>query len=233
MFRTLITILIVFIIIFCIYSILPTLYFKVFKYNPKNIQRKHKYLCLTFDDGPSDIYTEKIVDLLNKYNVKSTFFMVADFAIANPEVVKKIIKSGHSIGLHSQKHHNALIQTPYDAINDFKQSMKIFKNLNIDIKYCRPPWGHVNLLTILMSKIYNLKMVFWNVMAEDWLSDTTPDIIQNKLLKRVKNGSIICLHDGRGKNHAPIRTLEALEKVIPIWLKESYEFIGVEKLYER
>ena len=68
-------------------------------------------------------------------------------------------------------------------------------------------------------------------MAEDWQGDTTTEIIVDKLLKRSRRGSIICLHDGRGKNEAPSRTIKALEKVIPIWKSEGYKFATMEDYY--
>ena len=71
-----------------------------------------------------------------------------------------------------------------------------------------------------------------DVIIGDWKGDITSDEIANRLLKESRNKSIICLHDGRGENEAPLRTIQALEQTLPIWLREGYKFVKVEELYE-
>ena len=66
-------------------------------------------------------------------------------------------------------------------------------------------------------------------MAEDWEANATKNSISKKLLERTKNGDIICLHDGRGKNEAPLKTIRALEEVIPIFLEKGYEFKTIDE----
>lgn len=227
----LLKILIILIVILLFYSIIPTYFYKL-KYNFKDkITSKEKVIYLTFDDGPDKIYTEKFLDLLKKHDIKATFFVVASFAKDNPEIIERMKKEEHLIGLHSFEHKNALIQSKSYTKYDFEESMKVMKELNVNVKFYRPPWGHCNMLTSGEIKKYNLKKVLWDVMAEDWQGDTTTEIIVDKLLKRSRRGSIICLHDGRGKNEAPLRTIKALEKVIPIWKSEGYKFATMEDYY--
>lgn len=214
------------------YSIIPTFYYK-FKGTPivNNIDEK-KFLSLTFDDGPDKKYTGELLDLLKKYNIKATFFVVAKFAEENYEIIKRMEMEGHTIGLHSLEHKNALLNGPLYTNKEFKESLKIMNKLNVNIKSFRPPWGHLNLLTIRNLKKYNLNLVLWDVIIGDWKADITSDEISRRLLVQSKNKNIICLHDGRGKNEAPRRTIEALEKTIPIWIEEGYKFLKVGKFYE-
>ena len=189
-------------------------------------------ISLTFDDGPDKKYTVELLDLLKKYNIKATFFVVAKFAKENCEIIKRMEEEGHTIGLHSLEHKNALLNGPLYTSNDFKESLNIMRKLNFNIKFFRQPWGHLNLLTIINLKKYNLKLVLWDVIIGDWKANITSDEISNRLIMKSKNKSIICLHDGRGENEAPRRTIEALEKTIPIWIEEGYEFLKVGELYE-
>lgn len=214
------------------YGIIPTFYYK-FKGTPiiKDVEEK-KFLSLTFDDGPDKKYTVELLDLLKKYNIKATFFVVAKFAEENNEIIKRMEEEGHTIGLHSLEHKNALLNGPLYTSTDFKESLKIMRKLNINVKFFRPPWGHLNLSTVINLKKYDLKLVLWNVIIGDWKADITSDEISNRLIMKSKNKSIICLHDGRGENEAPRRTIEALEKTIPIWIKEGYEFLKIGELYE-
>lgn len=214
------------------YSIIPTFYYK-FKGTPivNNIDEK-KFLSLTFDDGPDKKYTGELLDLLKKYNIKATFFVVAKFAEENYELIKRMEEEGHTIGLHSLEHKNALLNGPLYTNKEFEESLKIMDKINVNIKSFRPPWGHLNLLTIRNLKKFNLNLVLWDVIIGDWKADITSDEISRRLLSQSKNKSIICLHDGRGKSEAPKRTIEALEKTIPVWIEEGYKFLKVGELYE-
>lgn len=219
------------IILLC-YSIMPTYLYKFQHKLIKKNKINKKVLYLTFDDGPDEKYTSHLLDLLKKYNVKATFFMVATFAKENPIIVNRVKEEGHLIGLHSLEHKNALFQSKSYTSYDFEQSVKIMKELGVNLKYYRPPWGHFNIFTNYEVKKHNLDKVLWDVMAQDWEGNATADDICDKLLRRSKNGSIICLHDGRGENDAPLRTIKALEKAIPIWKKEGYKFLTMEDYYE-
>ncbi|WP_303857396.1 polysaccharide deacetylase family protein [Aminicella lysinilytica] len=203
------------------YGVIPTVIGKT-RYMTRH-DRSEKTIYLTFDDGPSQ-YTSDLLDLLAEHDVKATFFMVGTFAAEYPETVRRVMAEGHQIGVHSLEHRSALISSPAYTNRDFHDTVAILRNLGADPKYYRPPWGEVNLWSLMNMDVNGLKKVIWNVMAEDWRGNTTADIIAEKLLNRTKNGDVVCLHDGRGKNNAPLRTIEALKQVIPIWKDEGYEF---------
>lgn len=222
---------IILVIVYLLYVAVPSLYFK-FMYKLKR-KENGKTIYLTFDDGPSSEYTEMLLDVLNKYNVKASFFCVAEFANKSEKIIKRMRKEGHLIGLHSLKHENAYLMDIFKTNKDFRESIQIMNKLGQDITYYRPPWGDLNLASLFNIKRYNLKLVLWNVMAEDWEGDSTPFDIEVKLLRRIQGGDIICLHDGRGENEAPSRTIEALDKVIPILLGKGFKFETVGKYYEK
>lgn len=212
------------------YGLLPTIIEKNTLY--KGGECNEKVLYLTFDDGPSKEYTSDLLDLLKKHNIKATFFVVGAFAERCPEIIKRMKSEGHTIGIHSYAHRSGLLQTPWYTKNDFKLTIEIMKKLGVSAKFYRPPWGHMNLAILKNIKKYNLEKVLWQVMAEDWEENTTSDIIVKKLIDRTKSGDIICLHDGRGKNHAPNKMIVALGEVIPIWLSDGYRFESVEEMCE-
>lgn len=224
-------------LIFIIIILILILAFMIYSYIPSNIEKKkffrkekqnQKVIYLTFDDGPSE-HTQELLELLKSYEIKATFFCVAKFVEKRKNIIEKMKQEGHSIALHSLKHKNAMLQGIHETKTDLEQSLKIMNELGIEIKYYRPPWGDTNLYLLRKLKKEKLKLILWNVMAEDWEANTTKDIIANKFLERVKEGDIICLHDGRGKNNAPIRTIQALEKVIPIFLEKGYIFKTIDE----
>lgn len=161
-------------------------------------------------------------------------FVVAKNAEKEPEIIKRMLRENHIVGLHSLEHRNAWLYSYSYVKKDFIESTNIMKNLGVDVNYYRPPWGHTNIFSNSFVKKYNLKMTLWDVMAEDWEKDSTVDIIINKLMSRTKENSIICLHDA-GENSggavgAPERTIEALKIAIPKLKASGLKFVTPERM---
>lgn len=216
------------IVVFVIHSVLPTYYNKLFN---KNVIRKSKYddkVVLTFDDGPDERYIYKLCEVLDENNVKAIFFMVAEFAKKNKGVVRYLLSKGHKVGIHSWEHKNAMLYSYGYTKKDFKNSATIMRSLGVEEMLYRPPWGHSNIFTNRFVKEYNLRMVLWDVMAEDWKSSSTPKLIAKRLLDRTKPNSIICLHDAGEKTggdiDAPLNTIEGLRIALPEMKKRGIEF---------
>lgn len=208
--------------IFLVYAYIPSFINKQ-KFFRRKKAKKEKVIYLTFDDGPSE-YTKDLLELLKKYNIKATFFCVANFAKKHKDIIEKMKQDEHLIALHSLKHKNSMLQGVRETKADLEEALEIMKEFGIEINFYRPPWGDSNLCLLKLLKNKNINFFLWDVMAEDWLGNTSEEIIADKLLKRVNSGDVICLHDGRGKNEAPMRTIYALKKVIPIFLKKGYIF---------
>lgn len=229
--------LLLFILVFILFTyfligILTTLILRAT--NPLNkITNASQILYLTFDDGIDSIYTPLLLDLLKKYNLRATFFILASSAKENPQILKRMSDEGHLIGLHSFRHHNQILQFPHQIKKDFAESMKIFQDMHINISFYRPPWGHVSPYGLYLCKTYGLKVVLWTVIIQDWQKDTSADILSHKLTQQVHGNAVICLHDGRGKNEAPLKTIKALETMLPLWQKEDYTFETVDELFKK
>lgn len=172
-----------------------------------------------------------LLDLLKKNNIKASFFILASSAREYPQLLQRMKKDGHLVGFHSYNHRNQILQLPHQLIQDFEKSMKIFADMGIEVAYYRPPWGHVRPLGLYLCKAYQLKTVLWNVIVQDWQANTTVEILCDKLTKKVQGNAVICLHDGRGKNEAPSKTIQALAAMIPKWKEEGYTFETVDCLY--
>lgn len=203
-----------------------------------------KVLYLTFDDGPHPVYTAQLLDLLAEYNIKATFFVVGKFAEENPDLVHRMKREGHSVGLHSYGHKSAMLQTKSAAQSDMKKALQTMKDLGISTNLYRPPWGQVNWFTLREFQIHAMKRVLWDVMADDWKENTDETEIQYKLLKKAKSGSVICLHDRQADGKAgklqaeiyseslqkngdvqpPQNMIAALRKTLPLWMEEGYRF---------
>ncbi len=196
------------------------------------ICRTGKTLCLTFDDGMDPRYTPKLLDLLAEHHIHASFFILASTAEKYPEILQRMKQEGHTVGLHSLNHHNQILEFPHRLWQDFRKSRKIFSELGIKPTYYRPPWGHVTPLGIWLCRRYHLQMVLWTVIIGDWSKNATVEGLCHKLHAKICGSAVLCLHDGRGKNHAPMRTIGALKEMIPHWKKEGYTFETISEFLE-
>lgn len=210
------------------YSLMPSAGLKcLWKHNSRRrwrTGRMKRRLYLTFDDGPSREYTGRLLGLLSHYQIKASFFVVAEFAEENPDLIVRMKEEGHLVGIHSVQHKNALFRSRGFIRNDLIKSIEIMEKMGCKVHYYRPPWGHLNLWTLFFVRRLDLRLILWDVMAEDWSAKETVRSIREKLLRRVFPGAVICLHDGRGAAGAPGRTLEALKESIPVLLEQGYVF---------
>lgn len=196
-----------------IHSIIPTYYHKYFNSNTIK-QTNGNGMLLTFDDGPDIAYTEQLLDLLKKHEVKAVFFVVTKNVKKYPHLIKRIIEEGHEIGLHSLEHKNAWLYSYFYTKKAFKQSLEIIKLLNIPCHYYRPPWGHTNLFTSYLLKKHQLKLCLWDVMVDDW-KNQPESTLADRIVQNCHNHSIICLHDAShdtlADQGAPLNTIRALD----------------------
>lgn len=213
-----------------IYAVVPTYTMKLWQLARSFCHRSDgRTLYLTFDDGPSPAYTSELLDLLKELNIAATFFVVGAFAADNPALIKRMRDEGHAIGLHSYAHQNGLFLGPRATCADLAKSQKVLAAQGVSARWCRPPWGHFNVAMIMCIARRGFKPFLWDVMAQDWSASSSVSAIEEKLKRRVRDGAIICLHDGRGSNHAPARTIAALRSTLPYLQSEGYRFETAER----
>lgn len=147
-------------------------------------------ICLTFDDGPDPIYTPQLLDLLEEWQIPAAFFTVGRQAAANPEILRRMTASGHTIGLHSWSHKSAYLMGPRRTAEDFRLSVEALRAMGIRPAYCRPPWGHTTPAVRKLAAKYELPLIYWDVMAQDWKASIKEDEILRRLLLRTGLGSL-------------------------------------------
>lgn len=174
-----------------------------------------KVVYLTFDDGPTPDVTEQILEVLDKYSVKASFFCCGQNADANPELLKKIADEGHTIGYHSYSHKDILKTKPSDWLADVER-----KSALSDVKLFRPPYGRI-LFRHYRSLKSRYKFVFWDVMSYDYDVTRSPESIMSLLEKSVREGSVVVFHD---KEKCKGNTLAVLPQFIELMKSKGYSF---------
>lgn len=219
-------------VIFIIYCLLPSYWARN---RAKKVLRKgpseQKWIALTFDDGPNPQYTPMLLDILKKYGVPATFFVVGNYAALNPELVRRMDAEGHLIGCHSYFHYHAWLMPPFTTYMDMVQTYEILKKiLGQAPRWYRPPWGTFNLLSIHMAQKLGMYPAYWSIEAQDWESRATVEHIRDAVLSQAEPGSIIVLHDNRGAKGAPEKTLKALPSIIESLQKQGYTFVTLDEM---
>jgi len=173
-------------------------------------------VCITFDDGPDPRATPKILETLERHSAKATFFVLAEQAERHPELIKAIVKAGHTIGEHSYSHPHAWKTGPLKTWADFDRGGEVLKKI-LDRPapgYLRPPYGKMNPATLLYASVRAKKLVFWDIDPGDYDAASAQEIayVANGDLER---GSILLLHDGRrDPRKSPAITAEALNLIL-------------------
>lgn len=198
-----------------------------------DIYRKHenesKKIALTFDDGPHPRYTSQILDLLDQYNIKATFFIVGVNATHYSDVLAEINNRGHEIGNHtySHPHISRVNQTTLKReIEECEET--IYQLTDCKTKLFRPPEGMID--SALLNALRNLdyRIILWDIDTRDW-AHTSPNDIAEQVINKVSSGDIILMHDYIGKNSP---TCEAMKIFIPVLKEQGYQFVVVSELID-
>lgn len=186
-----------------------------------------KRIVLTFDDGPHPKQTRQILDFLDKYQIKATFFVIGVNVKQYPDVVREVLDRGHEIGNHTNTHSHA---TRLDSSALEQQILdcerEIFLQSGASVRLFRPPEGALNDQMRAIIHDLGYTNVLWNLDTLDW-AHTPPEQIAEYVISNAKNGDIILMHDYIGANSP---TLEALELFVPELLEQGFTFVTVGEL---
>lgn len=187
----------------------------------RKIDKSKKMIALTFDDGPN-YNTSKIIDVLNKYDIKATFFVLGSRAINNKDILKKMVDSGMEIGNHTYNH---LLLTKYDE-NKIRSEIEdtsevIYSATKKRPKLLRPSYGSVN---NKIKKVANMPIIIWDIDTLDWKYHNSKRIT-SRVVNKVRDGDIILMHDIYSAS------LNALSNIIPILQDNGYEFVTIDELF--
>lgn len=159
-------------------------------------------IALTFDDGPNDVYTERLLDLLARHNAHATFFMIGRFARARPALVRRIREAGHLIGNHTWTHPRLMFQPPGRVREELATTNSVLEDiLGERVEYFRPPHGARRPAVLRIARELGLIPVLWNVTVFDWKPIPAEGLLQKMRCGIARNqrrgrGSNLLLHDG-------------------------------------
>lgn len=211
-------------------AVLPANHF----YGPvySEVRTNQKLVALTFDDGPYPPYTDQLLDLLKEKQVPATFFVIGQNVAKHPELLLRIAAEGHQVGNHTYNHVDLLKVDRQTIINEIEKTNQVIARI---IGYVpsvmRPPHGFRDAVVMDIMAEYKLKVVEWSVASRDWVNPGA-EVIAERTLSKVQNGSVILLHDGDGVAAKLPRsqTIAATRIIIDKLLAEGYQFVTVDEI---
>jgi len=199
-------------------------------------------LAITFDDGPNPSITPKLLDVLNRYQARATFFLIGRYIRECPELVTEIAARGHVIGNHTESHPNLFWKKSAEIRVELRLTHSAIKNaLGAPPKWFRPPFGFRNPWLAAEARELNMRVVMWTLLPGDWHAPSAEWLIQrmepiaararSALQRDSGSGEILCLHDGshREQDADRTRTLAALEHWLPRWRDLGLEFVTIDQ----
>lgn len=195
-----------------------------------------KVVALTFDDGPSPVWTPKILDELKKAGVKATFFMVGEHVKSYPEIARRVKEEGHEIGNHTYDHHVLIYYKDYELEKEINDAQAIIKDVTgADNKYFRPPKAWLTNKEKKIIKDMGYKIILWSLNAKDWVK-FDDKYIARYIVRNAHSGDIILFHDSGGVFATVGGDRSETVKTIPLLvhkLKEKgYRFVTITQLLE-
>lgn len=180
------------------------------------MDKDKKAVYLTFDDGPIPRVTPWVLDVLDRYGIKATFFMVGDNIRKHPDEFRMVVERGHRIGNHTFNHIRGLSYDINSYLENTDKACRMMMNTNL----FRPPHGYMSPKQYAeLKKRY--KIIMWDLVTRDYNRKFTGEQILKKVKKYARNGSIITFHDSL-KSEENIRY--ALPKAIEWLMEQGYEF---------
>lgn len=198
-----------------------------------HVSTKESVVSLTFDDGPHPEYTPHLLEILEKYNARATFFVIGKAAQKFPDLLRQIAEGGHAIGNHSWDHTSFPLITGPERRRQIRACAKAIAPYGQ--RLFRPPYGHQSLRSRFDAFLLGYQVVTWSVIASDWL-DYDKDKLVRQLAGSIEPGSVVVLHDAlhdylEDKYADRESTIEAVKMLLE-GHSDRFRFVTIPELFK-
>lgn len=193
-----------------------------------------RQLALTYDDGPNDPHTLRLLEVLAKHDVKATFFLIGRYVERRPEIVREIAHSGHVIGNHTFTHPLLIFKSEAEIRGEILCCQSALHDaIGEHSNLFRPPFGGRRPAVLRVSRELGLEPVMWNVTGYDWNAPLAA-LIERKVEKQIRGGDVILLHDGGHKQMGADRfnTVTATDHLLGRYKSKGYTFVSIPQMLD-
>jgi peptidoglycan-N-acetylglucosamine deacetylase len=198
------------------------------------LARGTKQLALTYDDGPNDPHTLRLLDVLARHDVKATFFLIGRYVQQRPDIVRAIVNSGHIVGNHTFTHPLLTLKGAAEVHKELTDCRAAIQEaIGSHSNLFRPPFGGRRPAVLRIARELGLEPIMWNVTGYDWNAPPA-SVIEGKVAKQMRGGDVILLHDGGHREMGADRsqTVLATDHLIERHRQEGYEFTTIKQMMQ-
>ena len=189
-------------------------------------------LALTYDDGPNDPHTLRLLEILARHDVRATFFMIGRHVQQRPQIARAVAQAGHALGNHTFTHPNLIFCSEMQTRIQLAGCTRAIEDVvGQTPKLFRPPFGGRRPSTLRIVRELGLTPVMWNVTGWDWDAHSS-DAIERKVSKQIRGGDVILLHDGSHRQLGMDRshTVAATDALLTRYKGEGFQFATVPEI---
>jgi peptidoglycan/xylan/chitin deacetylase (PgdA/CDA1 family) len=193
-----------------------------------------RQIALTYDDGPNDPHTLRLLEVLARQGVQATFFLIGRYVEQRPEIAREIVRAGHVIGNHTFTHPLLTFKSEAEIRHELTRCRSALQDaIGQPSNLFRPPFGGRRPAVLRVARELGLEPVMWNVTGYDWNAPSAA-VIERKVTKQIRGGDVILLHDGGHKQMGADRphTVTATDHLIPRYKSEGYDFLTIPQMME-
>jgi len=191
-----------------------------------------KQFALTYDDGPNDPHTLRLLEVLAKHDVRVTFFLIGRYVRQRPEIAREVVKAGHVVGNHTFTHPLLTLKSAAEIRRELTDCRSALQDaIGEHSNLFRPPFGGRRPAVLRVARELGLEPVMWNVTGYDWNAPPSA-VIEQKVSKQIRGGDVVLLHDGGHKQMGADRsqTVLATDSLISKYKSEGYEFATIPQM---
>ena len=196
------------------------------------LPRGSKQLALTYDDGPNDPHTFRLLEVLAKHDVKATFFLIGGFVEQRPDIVREVVKAGHVIGNHTFTHPNLIFESNRETRSQLERCTHAIEDaIGQTPRLFRPPFGGRRPGTLGIVRSLGLLPIMWNITGYDWNAPPAERIVAG-VSGKIRGGDAILLHDGshHGLGGDRAQTVIATDRLVEALHKQGREFVTIDDM---
>ena len=187
-------------------------------------------VAFTFDDGPDPAVTPWVARALEQAGARGTFFVLVGRLQGHPELVRELVGRGHEVGLHGLRHRHLWTLGPAATRRQLEEGVRGLEAVTgRPVRYYRPPWGHFNGAVAAAARRLGLQMVLWSAAPRDWLPGIGRQRLERELLRALRPGAIIDLHD-RGPAHRRHALWETLPRALEAARRQGLRAVTLSQL---
>jgi peptidoglycan/xylan/chitin deacetylase (PgdA/CDA1 family) len=199
------------------------------------LARGTKQLALTYDDGPNDPHTLRLLEVLARHDVRATFFLIGRYVRQRPDLAREIAQAGHVIGNHTFTHPLLTLQSESRIRRELLDCRAaLHEVVGEHSNLFRPPFGGRRPAVLRIARELGLEPVMWNATGYDWNAPSA-ESIERKVARQVRGGDVILLHDGGHKQMGADRaqTVAATDRLLTRYKAEGYRFVTILQMMSR